>query len=178
MTHPYIANGQAWAFALRLLMNYSWFRPVRHGVVFASSGPRCSEGEAHLAGLALEMGCDMVHLTFPDIDSGTPSEIGLLLLGVDGTQWLPGCRLFAASTTAPVLLLHGDRAWHVDERNQLVSRRLPPRHLRQRGEQIAWDRLRETAMTMGPVALEGDKWVAPGQACADGIDFSTIKVAT
>jgi hypothetical protein len=177
MTHPYIVTGQAWAFALRILLDYPSFEPARHTVAFSSSGPRDIAKDLHLANLAIEMQRDFVHLTFGDIDAAEPSEIGLAVLGVDGVRWLPRVVLFAASEKTPLELLHGDKRWRIDERNQLVSHKLPARHLVTRGEQTAWRRLRERAAELGGAELKGGKFVSPGGTYRDSHDLADLRVA-
>ncbi|WP_394440066.1 hypothetical protein ACGGKE_03495 [Sphingobium naphthae] len=177
MTHPYIKNGQSWAFALRTLLGYPVFAPARHTVAFSTSGPRDLEKDRHLADIAIEMQRDFVHLTFVDIDAPEPSEIGLAVLGHHGVHWLPKARLFAASERAPLEMLHGDKRWRIDERNQLVSYKLPARHLLTRGEQVAWQRLRKMAAALDGLELTGGKFVMLGGSYQDAHDVADLQVA-
>lgn len=177
--HPFIMTGQAWSIALRILLGYPMTEPARHTVAFSSSGPRDSEKDLHLANVAIESQRDYVHLTFADLDATEPCEIGLVLLGVDGVHWLPKARLFAAKEKGPLELLHGDKRWRIDERNQLVSCKPPARHLLSRGEQIAWRRLRKTAAALREVDLdlEGGKFVSLGGTFGDAHDLANLRVA-
>lgn len=178
MTHPYLARGQAWVFALRTLMGYPAYEPARHTMGFCSSGPREFEDVVHLTELAANMQKDMLHLTFAELESPEPCMVSLVLHQHLSVEWMPGCQLYAASERAPVELLQGGRRWRIDERNQLVSDKLPPRHLLARGEQIAWERWRKMAADMAGLELTGNSFVPQGQPLADAIPAERIKVAS
>ncbi|MBN8831337.1 MAG: hypothetical protein J0G94_12120 [Sphingomonadales bacterium] len=178
MTHPYLARGQAWVFALRTLMNYPPYEPARHTMCFCTSGPRDFDDIMHLTELAADMQKDMLHLTFEELESPEPCLISLALHQPLGVEWMPGCQLYAASEPAPVELLQGGRRWRIDERNQLVSDKLPPRHLLARGEKIAWERWRKAAANMDGLALAGNSFVPAGQPLADAIAAERIRVTS
>ena len=177
--HPFIMTGQAWSIALRILLGYPMTTPARHTVAFSSSGPRDSEKDLHLANIAIESQRDYVHLSFADLDATEPDEIALVLLGTDGVHWLPKARVFAAGDQGRLELLHGDKRWRIDERNQLVSHKLPARHLLARGEQTAWQRLRAMAATLKKVDLDlkGGKFVSLGASFDDAHDLVNLRVA-
>lgn len=176
MTHPYLARGQAWALALRTLMGYPPYEPTRHTMGFCTSGPRDFDDILHLTELATEMQKDMLHLTFAELDAPEPCLVSLVVHQPLCVEWTPGCQLYAASERAPVELLQGDRRWRIDERNQLVSGKLPARHLLARGEQIAWARWRRVAAEMDGVALTGNTFVPQGKPLADALPTEAIKV--
>lgn len=178
MTHPYLARGQAWVFALRTLMGYPAYEPARHTMGFCTSGPREFDDVVHLTELAADMQKDMLHLTFAELESPEPCMVSLVLHQHLSVEWMPGCQLYAASERAPVELLQGGRRWRIDERNQLVSDKLPPRHLLARGEQIAWERWRKMAADMAGLELTGNSFVPQGQPLADAIPAERIKVAS
>ena len=176
MTHPYLARGQAWVFALRTLMGYPPHEPSRHTMGFCTSGPRDFADVMHLTDLATDMQKDMLHLTFAELESPEPCLVSLVLHQPLSVEWMPGCQLYAASDKAPVELLQGGRRWRIDERNQLVNDKLPPRHLLVRGEQIAWDRWRKKAEEMEDLELAGNSFVPQGQPLADAIPTEAIRV--
>lgn len=177
MTHPYIKTGQSWSFALAILLGYSIGKPARHTISFSSSGPRDDEKDQHLATIALEAQRDFVHLSFADLEATEPAEIGMALLGVDRVHWLPNARLFAAGDKAPLEMLHGDKRWRIDERNQLVSHKLPARHLHARGELVAWQRLRKMAAALADLEVVDGKFVMLGDTYRDAHDLANLKVA-
>ncbi|WP_030538540.1 hypothetical protein [Sphingobium sp. DC-2] len=177
MTHPYLARGQAWTFALRTLMGYPPHEPSRHTMGFCTSGPRDFDHIMHLTELAADMGRDMLHLTFEELESQEPCLISLVLHQPRCVEWMPGCRLYAASKQAPVELLQGGRRWRIDERNQLVSGKLPPRHLLAHGEQIAWERWRKMAEEMDGLKLAGNSFVPQRKPLADAIPVAAIRIA-
>ena len=176
MTHPYLARGQAWVFALRTLMGYPPCKPTRHTMSFCTSGPRDFDDIVHLTELATEMQKDMLHLTFAELDDLEPCLVSLVVHQPLAVEWMPGCQLFAASERAPVELLQGNKRWRIDERNQLVSMKLPARHLLVRGEQIAWTRWRKVAEAMEGLECTGNKFVLKGQALADALPVETLEV--
>jgi hypothetical protein len=178
MTHPYLARGQAWAFAMRTLMGYPPHEPTRHTMGFCTSGPRDFADIMHLTELATDMQKDMLHLTFEELESPEPNLVSLVLHQPLCVEWMPGCQLYAASERAPVELLQGGRRWRIDERNQLVSDKLPPRHLLARGEKIAWDRWRAMAEKMDGLDLTGNSFVPAGQPLADAIPAERIRVTS
>lgn len=178
MTHPYLARGHAWVFALRTLMGYSPYEPARHTMSFCTSGPRQFDDVVHLTEVAAAMQKDILHLTFAELESPEPCMVSLVLHQPLSIEWLPGCQLFAASDRAPVELLQGGRRWRIDERNQLVSDKLPPRHLLARGEQIAWKRWRKKAEEMEGIELTGNSFVRAGQALADGIPAERVRITS
>lgn len=178
MTHPYLARGQAWAFALRTLMGYPPYEPARPSMAFCTSGPRDFEDIMHLTQIAADMQKDMLHLTFADAHAPEPCLVSLAVHQTLCAEWMPGCQLFAASEQAPVELLQGGRRWRIDERNQLVSGKLPPRHLLARGETIAWDRWRKTAAQMDGLELSGNSFVPQGKPLADAIPTERVRVAS
>lgn len=176
MTHPYLARGQAWVFALRTLMGYPPHEPTRHTMGFCTSGPRDFDDIMHLTELAADMGRDMLHLTFEELESPEPCLVSLAVHQPLCVEWLPGCRLYAASDRAPVELLQGDRRWRIDERNQLVSGKLPSRHLLARGEQIAWGRWRKAAAAMDGLPLTGNRFVPQRKPLAEALPTDRLKV--
>jgi hypothetical protein len=176
MTHPYLVRGQAWVFALRALMGYPPYKPTRHTMGFCTSGPRDFDDVIHLTQLAADMGNDILHLTFAELDAQEPSLVSLAVHQPLCVEWLPGCRLYAASDRAPVELLQGDKRWRIDERNQLVSGKLPARHLWTRGEQVAWARWRKTAAEMDGLGITGNKFLPRGQPLADALPVEALKV--
>lgn len=178
MTQPYLARGQAWVFALRTLMGYPPYEPARHTMSFCISGPREFDDVVHLTELAAEMQKDMLHLTFEELESPEPCLVSLVLHQPLSIGWMPGCKLYTVSERAPVELLQGGRRWRIDERNQLVSDKLPPRHLLARGEQMAWDRWRKRAADMDGLDLAGNSFVPAGQPLADAIPAERIKVTS
>lgn len=178
MTHPYLARGQAWVFALRTLMGYPPYEPARHTMGFCTSGPRGYDDILHLTQIATEMQKDMLHLTFEELEAVEPCLVSLVLHQPLSVEWMPGCQLYAASELAPVELLQGGRRWRIDERNQLVSDKLPPRRLLARGEQIAWKRWRKKAEEMEGIELTGNSFVQKGQPLADAIPAERIRVAS
>lgn len=178
MTHPYLARGQAWVFALRTLMGYPPYEPARHTMSFCTSGPREFDDVVHLTEIAAEMQKDMLHLTFEELESPEPCLVSLVLHQPLSIEWMPGCQLYAASERAPVELLQGGRRWRIDERNQLVSDKLPPRHLLARGEQMAWDRWRTMAEQMDGLDLAGNSFVPARQPLADAIPAERIRVTS
>lgn len=178
MTHPYLARGQAWVFALRTLMGYPAYEPARHTMGFCSSGPREFDDVVHLTEVAADMQKDMLHLTFAELESPEPCMVSLVVHQHLSVEWMPSCQLYTASERAPVELLQGGRRWRIDERNQLVSDKLPPRHLLARGEQIAWERWRKKAEEMEGIELTGNSFVQKGQPLADAIPAERIRVVS
>lgn len=176
MTHPYLARGQAWVFALRTLMGYPPHEPTRHTMGFCTSGPRDFDDIMHLTQVASDMQKDMLHLTFEELESPEPCLVSLVLHQPLCVGWMPGCQLYAASERAPVELLQGGRRWRIDERNQLVSDKLPRRHLLAQGEKIAWKRWRKMAEQMDGLDLTGNIFVPEGQPFADAIPTEAIRV--
>ncbi|AEG50658.1 hypothetical protein Sphch_3034 [Sphingobium chlorophenolicum L-1] len=176
MTHPYLARSQAWALALRTLMGYPPHQPTRQTMSFCTSGPRDFADIVHLTQLATQTRTDMLHLTFAELDDPEPCLVSLVLHQPLCVEWMPGCQLYAASEKAPVELLQGERRWCIDDRNQLVSDKLPPRHLLVRGEQIAWARWRKAAADMDGIELTGNKFVPQGKPLADALPTEAIKV--
>ena len=163
---------------LRSLMGYPLFEPTRHTLSFCTSGPRDVDDILHLTQLASEMQKDLLHLTFAELDDQEPCAVSLVVHQPLCVEWMPDCRLFAANEEAPVGLLQGARRWRFDERNQLVSCKLPPRHLLARGEQTAWARWRKETEQMDGIALQGNKFVHQGQALAEALPIEAIRVTS
>lgn len=176
MTHSYLARGQAWVFALRTLMGYPPYEPTRHTMGFCTSGPRDFDDIVHLIQVATDLQKDMLHLTFAEVDSMEPCQVSLVLHQPLSVEWMENCQLYAASDQGPVELLQGGRRWRIDERNQLVSDKLPPRHLLARGNQIAWARWRKTALEMAEYEVTNNYFVPQGQPLSAAVSTEAIKV--
>ncbi|MGK2912268.1 MAG: hypothetical protein ACSLE1_21095 [Sphingobium sp.] len=178
MTHPYLERGQQWVFALRKLMGYPEYEPSRHSTAFCASGERDLAGALHLAQLAADMKKDILHLGFKSIYAPEPHLVSLVVHTTHCVELLAGCRLYAASDTANVALLHHDKRWYFDDRNQLICTSLPPRHRLTRGEQVAWARWRLTAARMVGLQLAGNSFVPAGRPLADALPVERLKVAS
>lgn len=177
MTHPYIARGQQWVFALRKLMGYPGFEPSRHSTAFCSSGEPNVTGVLTMAQMAVDMGKDILNVSFASVHALEPHMVSLAVHTTVGVEWLPGCSLYAASDKAKVALLHQDKRWFFDDRNQLVSTTLPPRHRLARGEQVAWKRWRLTAARMEGLHLSGNCFVPAGRRFIDAVPIEQLTVA-
>lgn len=145
MTEFHNSRGQHWLLALRNIMGYPIHAPSRHTIAFCASHALDQEAGERLIELAIESGKDILSIVFRSIDAKEPNKLSLAVHRSAGVQLLAGCRLYAASEKAKVALIHDDKRWFFDDRNQLVSTSLPPRHRLTRGEQVGWWRLRLTA---------------------------------
>ncbi|MCE7796517.1 hypothetical protein LWE61_08070 [Sphingobium sufflavum] len=176
MTDPYLARGQQWVLALRKLMGYPLHAPTRHSTAFCASGERDLAGALHMAQIAAEMQKDMLNVSFKSIYAPEPSSVSLAVHGPLCIQWLPDCGLYAASETANVALLHKNKRWFFDDRNQLVSTSLPPRHRIARGEQVAWSRWRIKAAQMEVFELDGNSFVPAGRPLSEAVAVERLRV--
>ena len=177
MTHPYVANGEAWAMSLRTLMGYPLYAPACHTVAWAA-GPSCDIFQAlQVTQIAADMGRDIVLLAMPGIVPGRPTSVCLAVRQNDGVEWIPDCKLYAASETAPIELVGGGRRWQIGPRLFLTSQKLPPKRRRAKGEEIAMRRWREMTATMKPLNLVGSVFVGPGKTFADAVPTANIKLA-
>lgn len=145
MTEFNNSRGRHWLLALRSVMGYPIHAPSRHTIAFCANHELDNEVGPRLIQLASASGKDMLSIGFRSIDAREPYKISIAVHHSAGVQWLAGCRLYASSEKAKVALIHDDKRWFFDHRNQLVSTSLPPRHRLTRGEQVAWWRLRLTA---------------------------------
>lgn len=178
MTHPYFARSQAWVFALRTLMGYPPYEPTRHTMCFCTSGPRDFQDILHLTQLATDTQHDMLHLTFAELNSQEPCLVSLVVHKSHCVEWMPGCQLYTANEKAPIELLQGGLRWRFDERNQLVSDKLPPLHLLARGERIAWERWRAEAKEMHGLELAGNSLVPQNRPITEAIPLEAISVTS
>ena len=174
--HPYIAKTQSWCMSLRILMGYPAVRPPFHTTSWCASGARDIFGAMQLTQVAAEMGQDLVHVAFA-LDHDEPLAVSLAVRRAHGIEWLPGCRLYAASETSKIELLTHEERWHIGPRLVLTSAKLPPHGRREGGEEIAWRRWRQQAAAMHGVELEGSLWVPEGGGYADAIPQEELKLA-
>ena len=86
-------------------------------------------------------------------------------------------RLYAADEKTPIELLADDRSWLIGPRLFLTSAKLPPKHRRAHGEEIAWRRWRHAVASMAPAKLERSVWVPPGGSFEGAIPHEQLKVA-
>lgn len=128
--------------------------------------------------IARGMQRDMVHVAFTSMEADAePVGVSLAVRQDSFVQWLPACRLYAASETARIELLAADRRWLIGARNVLTSVELPPRSRRAQGEEIAMRRWQQAATSMKPLTLEGSAWVPVGKRYADAIPQDKLQVA-
>ena len=92
-------------------------------------------------------------------------------------EWIPGCRLYAASETAKIELLTGDARWFVGPRHVLTRAKLPPKARRKHGEEIAWRRWRQAVAAQGELNLTGSVWVPQGKPYASAVPHERLRVA-
>ncbi|HEX8412507.1 MAG TPA: hypothetical protein VF637_01285 [Sphingomicrobium sp.] len=177
MKHPYIANGEAWAMSLRMLMGYPTFEPACHTMAWASGTSRNMFQAMQVTQIAQDMARDLVFLAFADIVPGAPVAVSLAVRQSVGVEWIATCSLYAASETAKIELLGGGRRWHIGPRLVLISQKLPPKGRRAQGEEIALRRWRQMAATMKPLDLVGSVFVGPGKTFADAVPTADIKLA-
>lgn len=174
MTHPYIANGEAWSMSLRDLMGYPLYEPSCNSVAW-SAGPLCDVVQAlQVTQIAHDMGRDIVHVAFASIVPGEPSAVSLAIRQDSAVEWLSNCRLYAATEFERIELLGGGRRWHIGPRFVLTSHKMPPQNRRARGEQIAMRRWRKMAATIN-VNASGSKFVGPGQTFADAVPTADLQ---
>lgn len=176
MTSPYLDRAQAWCFALRTLMNYPAYAPPFHTTAWCSSSPRDVFQAMELTQIAADKGSDLVHVAFA-LDSDEPLSVSLAVRQGAGVVWIPDVRLYAADEKAPVELLADDRRWSIGPRLFLTNAKLPPKHRRAQGEEIAWRRWRNAAATMASLKMDGSVWVPPGGSLKDAIPHEQLKIA-
>lgn len=176
MTAPYLDRAQAWCFALRTLMNYPAYAPPFHTTAWCSSSPRDVFQALELTQIAADKGSDLVHVAFA-LDSHEPLSVSLAVRQGAGVVWIPDVRLYAADEKAPVELLADDRRWSIGPRLFLTSAKLPPKHRRAQGEEIAWRHWRHAVATMAALKLDGSVWVPPGGSFKDAIPHEQLKIA-
>lgn len=177
MTHPYIANGEAWAMSLRQLMGYPLYAPACHTVAWAA-GPSSDIFQVmQVTQIARDMGRDVAFLALAGVVPGAPASVSLAVRQDAGVEWVANCTLFAASETAKVELLGGGRRWHIGPRFVLTSQKLPPKGRRARGEEIAMRRWRQMAATMEPLNLVGSVFVGPGKTFANAVPLDDFDLA-
>ena len=177
MTHPYFANGEAWAMSLRVLMGYPPYEPACHTVAWATGTSRNIFQAMQVTQIAYDMGRDLVFLAFSGIEPGAPTGVSMAVRQDAGVEWIAKCSLYAASETAKVELLGGGRRWHIGPRLVLTSQKLPPKGRRERGEEIAMRRWRQAAATADVGHLVGSVFVEQGKAFAEAVPTAEINVA-
>lgn len=176
MTHPYLDKSQSWCFALRRLMGYPDYAPAFHTLAFCASGPRDILQAVQLTQVAADLSRDMIHVAFA-LEAAEPLSVSLAVRQDIGIEWISNVRLYAASETAKIELLAANRRWFIGPRHVLTSAKLPPKHRRPKGEQIAMRRWRQAVATMEPFQLENSVWVRPGERFADAIPLEELRVA-
>lgn len=176
MRHPYIANGEAWAMSLRVLMGYPRYAPACHTVAWAA-GPSCDIFQAmQVTQIAHDMGRDVAFLAFAGILPGAPISVSLAVRQDAGVEWIANCTLYAASETAKIELLGGGRRWHIGPRFVLTSQKLPQKDRHAKGEAVAMRRWRQMAASMEPLDLVGSVFVGPGKAFSDAVPIYDIEL--
>ncbi|AOR78533.1 hypothetical protein [Novosphingobium resinovorum] len=160
---------QAWTLALRDIMRYPWFAPMQHTVAFASGGKRDMIEAIHLAGIAEEMGRDVIHVDFDRSISGGPIGVSMVVRQAPMVEWAPNLRLYAASDDAPVELLSIRHRWFIGPHHLLTAGALPPASKIRRGTERAMRRWREAAEDGRDVELPGSIIVPAGQPLANAI---------
>lgn len=176
MISPYLDRAQAWCFALRTLMGYPGYAPPFHTTAWCSSSPRDVLQTMELTRIAADKGSDLVHVAF-SLDVDEPLSVSLAVRQGGGVIWIPCLRLYAADEKAPIELLADDRRWSVGRRLFLTDAKLPPKHRRVKGEEIAWRRWRHAAATTASLRLSGSVWVPPGGSFEDAIPHERLKIA-
>ncbi|WP_076072944.1 hypothetical protein [Sphingomonas montana] len=175
MTSTYLTTSQDWCHSLRSLMGYPAHAPAFHTAGWCFSAPRTIFDAWEVARLAADRGCDLVHVSIePYADA--PLAVSMAIRQDAGVEWVPGVRLYAASETARIELLTGDRRYFVGPRHFLTGAKLPPNARRANGEAIAWRRWRQAVSTMAPATLKGSVWVPKGGSFADAIPHEQIKI--
>lgn len=178
MTHcdPFLVRSQNWTFALRLAMGYPRYAPAFHTTAWSSSGRQDIFQAMQVTQLAIDMGCDMVHVSMTT-DGGQPLGVSLAIRQGAGVELMPNLRLYAASETSKIELLSDSRRWFVGSRHVLTSAKLPPKSRREQGEKIARRRWRQMYAALGDLRLEGNLSVPVGGRYADAIRHEDIKIA-
>lgn len=176
MTSPYLDRAQAWCIALRTLMNYPAYALPFHTTAWRSSSPRDVSQALELTQIAADKGSDLVHVAFA-LDIDAPSSVSLAVRQGAGVAWIPDVHLYAADEKAPLELLAYDRRWFIGPRSFLTSAKLPPKHRKARGEEIAWRRWQHAAAIEVPLTLERALWVPPGGTFKDAIPHEHLKIA-
>ena len=175
MTQDPLARYETWAFALRLLLNYPAFKPVANTLAFATGGPKDMFEAMHVASLAEEMNRDMLYLSFVE-GVAAPIAFSLALREAASVTWYGSCTPYADDDTRPLAILTDDRAYQLDERNMLVSRRLPPAGKRRPGAARALKRLERSVAEMEPPLLDGGVFVPAGRPLSEGLPRETLRV--
>lgn len=176
MTSPYLDRAQAWCFALRTLMGYPGYAPPFHTTAWCSSSPRDVFQAMELTRIAADKGSDLVHVAFA-LDVDEPLSVSLAVRQGGGVMWIPRLRLYAADEKAPLELLADDRRWAIGPRLFLTDAKLPPKHRRVQGEEIAWRRWRRAVATTASLKLDGSVSVPPGGSFKDAIPLEQLKIA-
>lgn len=171
------SRGQHWPLALAKVMGYPVQAPSRHTIAFCASHELDQEVGPRLIQLATETGKDILSVGFRSIDAKEPNKLSLAVHRSAGVHWLTGCRLYAASEKAKVALIHDDKRWFFDDRNQLVSTSLPPRHRLTRGEQVAWWRLRLNAAWIQGVQQHDEASIASSRDVAAILPSERLSIA-
>ena len=177
MTSPYLTMAQNWCLTLRTLMNYRPYAPPFHSTAWCFSSPRNVFQAMELTQIAADKGSDLVHVAF-ELDIDEPLSVSMAVRQDAGVVWIPDVRLYAADESAPIELLADDRRWMIGSRLFLTSAKLPPKHCRAQGEEIAWRRWRHAVATTAPLTLEGSVWVPPGGTFKDAIPHERLNIAT
>lgn len=171
------SNSQIWSVALRRLMGYPLYVPACDTIGWSASAPRDLVGIIELTQVANDMNRDLVHLTFSDDGSGSPTDIGLAIRRDRDVAWIGGCRLYTASESARLEIIAGDERWYVGPRQVLVATRLPPRKRIVRGEARAMARWRRAAEEAGRAQLLGSIRAPRDGRFADAIPQDTLSFA-
>ncbi|HEX8486774.1 hypothetical protein [Sphingomonas sp.] len=176
MPSPYLTMAQNWCFALRTLMNYPPYAPPFHTTAWCSSTPRNIFEAMELTKIAAAKGTDLIHVAFT-LDTNEPLGVSLAIRESECVVWIPNVRLYAPDEAAPIQLLADDCRWLIGPRLFLTSAKLPPKHRRAKGEEIAWRRWRHAAATIAPLGVEGSVWVPPGGTFKDAIPHERLNIA-
>jgi len=174
----YLAKSQNWSVALRLLMGYPVHGLQFHTVSWCSSGPLDMVRAAQVTQVVADSARDLVHIAC-SLDADEPLGVALAVRRDAGVAWLPNCRLYAASETAPLELLTRDTRWGIGPRHILTSGKLPPKARRDRNQEIAWRRWRDTAAAVAAAGLElqGSVRIPQGGSYADAVPHGRLRAA-
>jgi hypothetical protein len=177
MTHPYIANGEAWAMSLRELMGYPSYAPSCRTMAWVTGQSPDAARAMQVAQIARDLGRNAVLLGFEGMAPGAPVSISLAVRQHAGVEWIADCTPYAATETAKIELLGGGRRWHIGARLILTSLKLPPKDRCSNGEAIAMRRWRQTAATMEPLNMVGSLFVASGKTFAEAVPTAALRIA-
>lgn len=167
---------QSLAFALRVLLGYPRHQPVANPLAFAGAGPINPAMKLQLSRVAADLGQDLVVLHH-HLESNEITSISLAIRTTDAVSVFTDGVVYAVSETAPLQILAGGQAWRLAERNMLIGRRAPPSKRVARGVDIANGRWRTAAEALGPVQLDGGRFVPKGGTLMTALDTEAAILA-